>query len=505
MYKEILINVEPQERRIAVLENKILEEYYVERTDQRPIVGNIYKGRVSSIVPGIEAAFIDIGLEKNGFLYVSDIVEPITEYDELFMEAKEPSKRSIEAERMQKTAPGRPVIGDLLKKGQEILVQAVKEPLGTKGVRLTSHITLAGKYLVFMPTEKHVGISKRIQDPNERQRLKEILSGLSLPHGCGVIVRTAGQGKAKREIARDLRYLTGLWQKVKAISHRKKAPALIYEEYDLVFRMIRDSFTEDIDKIIIDSKDEHRRAKKFLAILMPHLRPRLELYVGEETLFEKKGIESEIEKIYKRRVDLKSGGYLILEQTESLVAIDVNTGKFIGRKSLEETVFLVNIEAAKEIARQIRLRDMGGIIIADFIDMESFQNRRKVRTTLEEAMHRDKAKYNILPVSELGLVEMTRQRLRRSLESIAYQVCPYCEGRGTIKSKVTMSIKALRLLKNFFVETKNREAQLFVHPEVAARLLNEDRSLVVALENRFRAKVTVKSDPTLHIEDVVIK
>jgi ribonuclease G len=508
MYKEVLINIESQERRIAVLENRVFEEYYIERTDQKPIVGNIYKGKVESIVPGIEAAFIDVGLEKNGFLYVSDIIEPVAEYDDLYAEGKENTegkRRGNEDRTAKKHTPGRPKINELLKKGQEVLVQAVKEPFGTKGVRLTTHITMPGRYFVFMPTEKHTGISKRISDPKERQRLRSVLSTLRIPAGCGVIVRTAGVGKGKREFVRDLKYLIGMWRKIKSISHRRKAPSVIYEEYDLVLRMIRDAFNEEISKIIIDSKDEYRRAKKFLAIIMPQLRSKLELYKGEQTLFAKKGIDPEIEKIYKRRVDLKSGGYIIIEPTESLVAIDVNSGRFKGKKNLEDTAFLTNMEAAKEIARQIRLRDLGGIVIIDFIDMESYQNRKKVRTALAEAMKRDKAKYNILPVSELGLVEMTRQRLRRSLESVAYKVCPYCEGRGTVKSITTMSIKALRMLKKHFVSTKKKEAQLWVNPEVATRLLNEDRSLVVSIENKFRVKVTIKSEPSLHVEDIMIK
>lgn len=497
MYKEILINVEPQEKRVAIVESKVLEEFFVERIGVRQLVGNIYKGRISSVVPAVKAAFVNLGLDKNGYLYLADVVGIGVETD------------AFERDEMDELYSARAVgpqqsIEQLLKKGQEVLVQITKEPFGTKGARLTTHITLPGRYLVLLPFDRHLGISRRISDEKERARLREILSQLDIPSEMGVIIRTAGIGRSKRDISRDLKYLLSLWRKIKLAASRKPSPSILHEEFDLVLRVARDYLTEDIDKLVIDSRDDYRRIHHFLSAVAPYLRSKAELYEGDIPLFDRKLIEKEIEKIFERKVYLKSGGYVVIEPTEGLVAIDVNSGKFTEKRNLEETAYATNMEAAKEIARQIRLRDLGGIIVIDFIDMVQAGHRRKVFEALLEALKRDKAKTDVSPLSELCLVEMTRQRMRRSLESVSFRECPYCLGKGLIKSVPTISIQALRRVKKFLKESKKRQVALHVHPEVASRLFNEDRPAIESIERAFKGRVIVKADPLLHIEDIKV-
>jgi len=506
MEKVILISVEAQERRVAVVENRVLEEFHVERSGTEQLVGSIYKGKVSSVVPGIGAAFVDIGLPKNGFLYVSDIVKHLEgEEAELEEEADDAPPKGREEHRRSRFRRDSHRIEQLLKAGDEVLVQVVKEPLSTKGARLTSHVSLPGRYMVFMPTDHRIGVSKRIPDPAERSRLRAILKELQGGKEFGLIVRTVGGGTDKQAFARDVQYLTQLWQKIQRKARGVKAPNAVYHEYDLVLRMIRDSLTDDVTRMVVDSPEEFRRIAHFIGMIVPKLRSKLTLYRGEAPLFEKEGIEEEIAKLYDRKVTMKSGGYLIIEPTEGLVVIDVNTGRFTGRRNLEETAFQVNVEAAHEIARQLRLRDLGGIITIDFIDMESHAHRRAVFSALEQSVKRDRAKTNIVSFSELCLVEMTRQRMRRSMESVSYQPCPYCEGRGSVKSAVTVAIGALRQVKRYFQENGRREIELFVHPQVASHLLKENRASLSALEQKFRARILVMSDPNLHMEGVRIQ
>jgi ribonuclease G len=495
MRKDILISVEPQETRVAVVEGARLEEFYVERAQIERLVGNVYKGKVQSITTGIGAAFIEIGMPKNGFLYVSDIVGISSELEE---------NVELVVTKRPRHQPNR--IEDIVKKDQEIMVQVTKEPFGNKGPRLTTKISLPGRYIVLMPKDDHIGISKRIEDPKERQRLRQVLEGLPVPKGMGVIVRTAAEKRSKRDFVRDLRFLVKLWRRIEANFNRNSAPSLLHQEHGLIFRILRDLFTEDIDRLIVDSKPEYKEIFRYVMQLMPHLRKRIELYREIEPLFEKRRIEEQIEKIYKRKVELKSGGYIIIEQTESLVAIDVNSGRYIGKKDIEETVFNVNMEAAKEVARQIKLRDLGGIIVIDFIDMKSGEHRKKVFKALEEELKLDKAKTNILQISELGLVQMTRQRSRKTVESVAYQVCPYCQGKGATKSVQTMAIGAIRKMKIFFSSNRSaKRIELAVHPDVASRLFNEDRNSITYLERHYRAGINIKPDTSLHIEQVKIQ
>ncbi len=496
--KEIFISADQQETRVALIENKRLEEFYVERRDDPRLVGSVYKGRVASIVPGIGAAFVDIGLEKNGFLYVSDIVDPPEEDAVLEAEGEPPQARRGGGHGNRR----RSRIEELVKPNQEILVQVVKEPFGTKGARLTTHVSLAGRYLVLMCNDSRVGISKRIEDGQERARLRELLGRLRVSTDSGLIMRTAGVGKGEKEFTRDARYLSSVWQQIKRQEQRTKAPVCLHQEYELASRVIRDSFTEDVHRIMVDSKEEIKKLARFLRTLMPGVRVRLDFYQGETPLFEREGLDDQIAALFEKRVSLPSGGGLVIEPTEGLVAIDVNSARFTGRRNLEETVFQVNKEAAVEIARQLRLRDIGGIVVIDFIDMEDHDHRRQVVRLMEDALSRDRAKTNFVSFSEICVAELTRQRMRRSVETVSHQTCPYCNGRGTVKSVVTMAIDAIRQAQRALKGTTGKTLELYVHPHVAVRLLQEDRQSLTALEQRLRARILVMSDPSLHLEQV---
>jgi len=502
MHQEILINVEPQQKRVAVVENKILEEFYVERQGAQKLVGNIYKGIVETIVPAIGAAFVKLGLERNGFLYIQDLTQP--DYEKMAELIDKPY--SYEGTEENSNSSKRSVqIKEMFKVGQEILVQVVKEPLGKKGPRLTTHLSLPGRHLVLMPLDHHLGISRKIQDRKERARLRDLLRNLKIPQNMGLIVRTAGSGCTKREFIQDLRYLMDLWPKIKGLFKKRPAPALIHEDYDLILRTIRDKFSAQADKLWVDSKEEYKRIMRFLGAVSPNLRRRVQFYRQEPPLFEQKGVEDEIVKMYERKVGLRSGGYIMIEPTEGLVAIDVNSAKFTGKKDPEETAYLVNLEAAREIARQMRLRDIGGIIIIDFIDMKFSKHRKRVFDILNEALKRDRAKTDISTVSDLGLIEMTRQRTRKSFESVVYQHCPYCQGKGLVKSPATMAILALRKIRKVLQRRNKRTLLVFTHPNVSSHLLNQNRQSIHNLEHKFRAKILIKQDPKLHMEELKIE
>ena len=512
--KEIFISADAQETRVAITEEKRLEEFYAERVGEPQLVGSIFKGKVTSVVPGIGAAFVDIGLGKNGFLYISDVVEPEPEaesprfrHSAPALTAGAPEDAVLEGEPAVKRSGGhrRSRIEELVKPNQDILVQVLKEPFGTKGARLTTHLSLAGRYLVLMCNDARLGISKRIEDPKERGRLRELLQKSRPSPETGFIVRTAGIGKGEKEFIRDVRYLTGLWQRVTRMEKKAKAKVCLYQEYSLAQRVIRDSFTEDVHRIMVDSKTELKRLSRFLQLLMPGVRVRLDFYEGEEPLFEREGVEDQIAALFEKRVDLPSGGSIIIEPTEGLVAIDVNTSRFTGRRNLEETAFQVDKEAAVEIARQLRLRDVGGIVVIDFIDLERHEHRHQLTQTLEEALERDRAKTNLVSFSEICVVELTRQRMRRSFQTVSYQSCPYCGGRGTVKSVVTMAIQAIRQAKKALKSSRHKTLELFVHPQVALRLLQEDRPSLSAIEAQSQGRILVMSDPSLHLEQVKVQ
>lgn len=479
MSREILINVEPQEKRVAIICDGQLEEFYIERPHDKTIVGNIYKGKIDAVVPSINGAFVDIGLPKKGFLYLSEI--------ESAFESPDVSEQTVPTQ---------------IKVGQEILVQVVKEPFGTKGPRLSTHIALAGRYLVLLPLDKQVGVSRRIEDEEERRRLKEEFLKLNLPSDVGFILRTACRGKSKLELNRDAWFLLKLWRRLERVIQYRKTPSLIYEEYDLTLRVIRDSFTDIVSKLFVDSKSEFIRIRRFTKMYLSYLMKRIELYKGDD-LFEEKGVESKINKIFESTVYLKSKAYIVIEPTEGLVVIDVNSGGFKRKMNQEEAVFKVNCEAAVEIARQLVLRDLGGIIVIDFIDMEKDEHRREVLNVLKNALSPDKAKNDILGISKFGLVEMTRERVHKPVQMLSYQACPYCQGKGKVKSPVTMAIYALRELKRLLREGHLKDVNLTLSPLVVEEILKDKKTLRL-IEHRFRIRVNLIPNPTLHIEDIRI-
>lgn len=511
MKREILISLEAGEKRVAILEEDRLEELYMERAEQTGMFGNIYKGRVKTVIPGIGAAFVDLGTKKDGFLYVADATGSPMDLDlegetpappEPEDDGEETDGQPAQQQRRHRHREKLKPIDEVLKVGQEVIVQVVKEAIRSKGPRLTTHFSIPARYLVMMPGESKVGISRKIEDRKERDKIKAIFENMEIPKGVGFIVRTAGEGKSENEFSRDIRYLTRLWKKIHTSMQYKKAPALIHQELDLVERVIRDHLTDETDKIIVDHKDLLHKVKRFLGVYLPGQNVEVELYQNEIPLFEKYKVEKEIERTFQKNVYLKSGGHLVIEQTESLVAIDVNTGKFTGTRNLEETVYKTNMEAAWEVARQLRLRDMGGIIIIDFIDMEKHEHRRNLLKVFKEAVRPDRAKINILPMSELGLVEMTRQRIKGSLESAVHKTCPYCEGKGIVKSPATMAIQTIRELRKSLINTPGRMINAYVHPTVSERLLNQEKKALQQLEKNTRSRIFVFSDPALHVEDI---
>ncbi|HWP66751.1 MAG TPA: Rne/Rng family ribonuclease [Candidatus Limnocylindria bacterium] len=492
MSKHILINVAPWEVRVALLERTTLVELHCERRGDRGIAGNLYKGRVTRVLPGMQAAFVDIGLEKAAFLHVSDLGggEPppalVADEDGADGEAVPPAP-----------GPSRPTgapIQDRLTKGEELLVQVAKEPIGTKGARVTTHVSLPGRYLVFTPGSTHVGISRRIEDPAERERLHAICTE-ERPAEGGLIVRTACEGATKREIRQDVRYLSRLWARVRRIAEETQAPALVHADLDLALRVVRDSFTADVERLTIDRAPDHARVLEFVREFMPRLASRVHLYQGATPLFDQYGIETKINRALERRVWLKSGGYLIFDQTESLTTVDVNTGRYVGKTDQQETIVRTNLEAAEAVVQQLRLRNIGGIIVIDFIDMDDPADRARVLDALQEAARRDRARTNVHRISELGLVQMTRKRTRESLEQALTTPCPHCHGIGRVRSCETLAYAALRGLQREVALRPGGPATLRVHPDVAAFLLNEGRAALAGAEEMLGCKITIAADP----------
>ncbi|WP_018085789.1 Rne/Rng family ribonuclease [Desulfurispora thermophila] len=483
MLKEILINVGEEETRVAVLEDKQLVEMYIERAVSQRLVGNIFKGRVENVLPGMQAAFVNIGLEKNAFLYVEDAVPA----------------RAPEGQPALSGAN----ISDILKPGQEVIVQIVKEPIGTKGPRVTTHITLPGRYLVLMPTVDYIGISRRIESDRERERLKEMAARLK-PEGMGVIVRTAAEGVEEEELRQDVQLLSKLWRKILQRATHGPVPALLHRDLELVQRILRDVFTEDVARLTIDSRPEYEKVLDLLDITGPRLK--FKVFLDErDDLFRLYGIEAELERALKRKVWLKCGGYIVIDQAEALTAVDVNTGKFVGSTNLEDTVLRTNLEAAVEIARQLRLRNIGGIIIVDFIDMQQEEHRRQVLQVLEEEIKKDKTKTNILGITQLGLVEMTRKKVRPSLSEVLQRPCPYCDGRGKVLSEETVGIH----FKNYICDLARRTSAdtilVEAHPLVAARLIGSGGGNLRDLEHRTGKNLYIRGCQGQHIEDVSVR
>lgn len=503
MSQEIIINSTPQQIRVALLEEGLVAEVNIERRKHRGIVGNIYKGRVTKVLPGMQAAFVDIGLKKDAFLYVMDVYDNLEE-DEI-EELDESTEGEGEApQRSKRRSSKRPPIQELLKRDQEVLVQVSKEPLGTKGARVTCHISLPGRYIVFMPTVEHVGVSRRIASQGERHRLRKLIKQLK-PSNSGFIVRTAGEERDEADLANDIEFLTRLWETVKKKNETVHAPALVHEDLNLILRTVRDLFTNKVDKLVIDSEEEYQRVLEFTEATMPHLVDRIRLFVKDIPIFDHYGVEAELEKALQRKVWLKSGGYLVIDRAEALIAIDVNTGKFVGKKNLEDTIVKTNLEAAKEVARQVRLRDLGGIIIIDFIDMENEENKKKVVSVLEKELASDRARTNVLELTELGLVQMTRKRVRESLKQLLYQPCPYCKGMGYIKSEETICYEIQGDIQRLVSTTADKRGVLVrAHPAITALLRGEERNIVETIELNYHRKIRIQDDESLHQEQFYV-
>ncbi len=485
MHKEIIINCSNGETRAAFLEERQLVEVQVECGSHANIVGNIYKGRVENVLPGMSAAFVDIGLEKNSFLYVDDAMYQLDD-DEFKTAAKK--VRSIR---------------DVLREGQEVTVQVTKEPIGTKGARVVTDLSIAGRYLVLMPTVDYIGVSRRIGSDKERARLKEVAAQIQ-PKDMGLIVRTVAEGKGLQELKQDVELLLKVWRTTKRRAKRYPSPSVIYEDHDLVYRLVRDVFSSDFDKLIVDSKAEYEKILDVLDVLAPNLRSRVFYYHEGIPIFEFYGIEAEIAKALRSKVWLPSGGYLVIDQTEALTSIDVNTGKFTGSKNLEDTVLKTNLEAAEEIARQLRLRDIGGIIVIDFIDMERKKDEEKVLARLTECTDRERTKTHVIGFTSLGMVEMTRKKVRESIRDTLQQPCPYCEGTGRVLSEETLAHQVERRIIGTARDTDVRAILVELHPAVAAKVIGAGGTNLRRLEKQTGKVLFVKGQESFHFEQVEI-
>lgn len=502
MPSEIIINSTPREIRVALLENNLLVELFIEHKAKKGIVGNVYKGVVNKVLPGMQVAFVNIGLEKAGFLYVGDIdVIDLMDYEgEELDNIRLNQKNSLASEEKTKDAPGYTPIQDILREGQEIMVQVAKNPLGAKGARITSYITLPGRYLVYMPTINQISVSRRIEDESEKERLKAIVSEMGRPNE-GYIVRTAGAGRNSKDFAPDIDFLHHLWENLTSRFDEAKAPSLLYEDLNLIFRSIRDLFDADVEKLAVDSQEDYEGCIDFCSTYLPHLVDKIELYNDNVPIFDNHGIELTINRTLGRKVWLKSGGFITIDQTEALVAIDVNTGKYVGHTDPEETILKTNLDAIKEIVYQLRLRNIGGIIIVDFIDMNKEESKEIVWNTLTQELKSDRSRTNILKISDLGLVEMTRKRVRENLIQTLCDSCPYCEGKGHIKSPTTVCYEIIRALQRIGKGSLTKKTiTLEIHPVVYDLLVEEESAFLDELANKHMVEVDIKVNPKLHQE-----
>jgi len=478
--EEILINVTPNEVRAALLENGVLQEVYIERAARRGLISNIYKGRVSRVLPGMQAAFIDIGLERTAFLHASDIASPDLAAD----------------------GDGVPNIKDLVREGDGIMVQVVKDPLGNKGARLTTYITLPSRYLVLLPHSQSVGVSARIDEDTERERLRSMVEGLLEEHGltCGAIVRTVAEGTSEEAVSADLRYTLKLWDVVQQRCSLANVKTLVHEDLPLPLRVLRDLVTTDVEKILVDSAPDFTAMQEFTQTYLPDAEPMLELYERRRPIFDLHGIEEEISRSLDRNIPLKSGGYLIFDQTEAMTTVDVNTGGYVGHRNLEETIFRTNLEAAVAIARQLRLRNLGGIIIIDFIDMAEEDHRSNVLQVLEKSLARDHARHQITPVSPLGLVEMTRKRTRESLQHVLGEDCPGCNGRGFVMTAETVCFEVFREIIRQSRQFEFEEVLVLAHQDVIEMLLDEQARSFAELEEQTGKSIRLQPE-SLYLQD----
>lgn len=497
---KLVVSCEKLEKRVALLENNRLEEYSIERETDRNIVGGIYKGKVRNIETGIKAMFIDIGFEKNAFLQFWDAipaaldgsVETIHRHGEV-----KKKKPHISHKDVPKIYPV----------GSDILVQVKKGPISNKGPRVTTDITLAGRYLVLMPLNEQFGISRKIEDPKERERLRKILRELEVPEGMGVIIRTVGAGQRARYFVRDLSLLLEQWASIQAGFKEKAAPVCLFEEPDLIDRTVRDFLTDDIDAVIVDDAKAAERMQNLVGHISKRSKKFVQHYTGAQPVFDCFGIQAQIDAAFNRQVWLPCGGYIVIDETEAMIAVDVNTGRNKGTKdNMEKTILQTNLEAADEIARQLRLRNIGGLIVADFIDMKSRKDQQTVYQRIKERLKRDKARTHVLPISQLGLMEMTRQRANESLASALFIPCPHCNGKGVIKSPMTMSVELQRALHTVMRQHQDavHEVKVLVHPELLKRLRTDDEDHLIEIERRYAGRLSFRADPTFHPEKFVI-
>ena len=532
MSKEMIISSSAHETRVAILEDDQVAEIFIERERSRGVVGNVYKGRVSKVLPGMQSAFVDLGLERDGFLYVSDVVASFEDFERLDTDDEEhpagavaqlpaatlnggnlasgtqkaysPRGNGGRRDRDREKGP-EPKIEELLKEGQEVIVQVAKEPLGTKGARLTSHATMPGRFLVFMPTVDHVGVSRKIDSREERARLRGIVREFREQTGFigGLIIRTAAAGRPKEDIVSDLSYFHKVWTEVRQKADTGRAPTVVYQEQSLVAKLLRDLLTDDYSAIRIDNPIEHKRIVELIERIMPTLATKVRLYEKEFPIFEEYGVQAEIDRALRSKVWLKSGGSIVINQTEALVAIDVNTGRYVGKKTagrLEDTILKTNLEAVKEIVRQIRLRDLGGIIVLDFIDMEEKKNRQKVFQTVEQELRKDRSPSKALQVSDFGLVIITRKRVKQSLERTLTEPCPYCAGSAVIKSSSTICYEILSEVKKISADLNGQSLILRVNPDIARALRDEERAVFRDLKQSLGRDIALRPDAQLHHE-----
>jgi len=505
---ELIINARPYETRVALVENGTVAELYIERRTGQELVGNIYRGRVVRVLPGMQAAFVDIGLDRTAFLYVSDVHREFQDIEQMMLQggADARDEEDNELEKLpfdSRTYPALP-IEDLLQEGQDIMVQIAKEPYGTKGARVTSHISLPGRHLVLMPTLSHIGVSRKIEDRDERERLRNLVQELR-PNHMGYIVRTVSEGATKEKLKAEMDFLLKLWQTIRVRMEKLSHPGLLHKDLAISLRAVRDLFTKEVDKLVIDSLEEYENIMEFINTFAPRLKYSVELYEGQEPIFDAYGIEMEISRALENKIWLKSGGYIIIELTEALTAIDVNTGSYVGKRNLEETILKTNLEAVKEIAYQLRFRNIGGLIVIDFIDMEKKANRERVFLALKEALSKDKAKTNILPMSDLGLIEMTRKRTRENLNRLLCEPCFYCEGKGNLKSRKTICYEILRDLERESAWSREpASVYIFVHPEIETILKEEEQDSILELEKKINKRLIILAKENFHLEQYEI-
>ena len=505
MPKKLVVNDTEYETRVALLEDESIAELFIERKDDFDITGNVYKGRVLRVLPGMQAAFVDIGLQQAAFLYVDDVIGDPSQNTERLFTQSDPEKADANTDNDPDNPPvylSKTVfpIEDLLVEGQEIMVQVAKSPINTKGARVTSYVSLPGRFLVLVPTSNHIGISRRIVDEDERFRLKNLVKSLSTEH-WGYIVRTASEGIREEKLAEEMTFLNNLWNNIQKKYPTAAVPSMLHQELNLMLRAVRDLLTHEAEKLVIDSKPGYDSVLAFLDEFSPRLKESIALYESHEPIFDSFHIENEISAALKRKVWLKSGGYLLIEQTEALVAIDVNTGRYVGKHNLEETILKTNLEAVKEIAYQIRLRDLGGLIIIDFIDMKKKSNQEKVFNAFNDALKKDRSKTNVLPISEMGLIQMTRKRVRKPLNRVLCEPCFYCEGEGYLISKKSICYNIYREILRQVDDIGGGQLTLRVNPDIAELLHGEENRIVYSLEKKIGKQIVIYPATDFHMEE----